>query len=254
MKSLAMRQIESYAVSQSTQRADQICVLHRVLQARLFGCMALEYISGGHMPLTDTGIKGLKPKETRYLVTDGRGLCLEVLPSGKLSWLYRYRFSGRPEKVVIGRYPDMSLKPARGVRDKLAALLATGRSPAQEKRLAKCALASSSTMQEFAERYYCEVVVRDRKDPSEYPSVSRQRDSAIPWQQNHSRRDRCRSANVGIPQTRQRTGSRRCRDTKPDKAYFRLRSSMWRDANKPRAGASHKVHHQNQNTDAGIIT
>jgi len=117
------------------------------------------------MALTDSGIKGLKSKETRYLVTDGRGLCLEVLPSGKLSWLYRYRFSRKPEKVVIGRYPDMSLKAARGARDKLAALLATGRSPAEEKRLAKGALANSSTMQEFAERYYREVVVRDRKDP-----------------------------------------------------------------------------------------
>jgi hypothetical protein len=55
------------------------------------------------MGLTDTGIKALKPKLTRYLVTDGRGLCLEVLPSGKLSWLFRYRFGGEPEKVAFGR-------------------------------------------------------------------------------------------------------------------------------------------------------
>jgi integrase len=117
------------------------------------------------MGLTDTGIKALKPKLTRYLVTDGRGLCLEVLPSGKLSWLFRYRFGGEPEKVAFGRYPEMSLKVARGERDKLAALLASGRSPAREKRLAKVALSRSSTMREFAERHYREVVVRQRKDP-----------------------------------------------------------------------------------------
>lgn len=117
------------------------------------------------MGLTDAGIKALKARATRYLVTDGRGLCLEVLPSEKLSWLYRYRFSGKPEKVAFGRYPEMSLKVARGERDKLAAVLASGRSPAQEKRLAKVALASSSTMREFAERHYREVVVRHRKDP-----------------------------------------------------------------------------------------
>jgi integrase len=59
----------------------------------------------------------------------------------------------------------MSLKAARGERNRLATLLAGGHSPAQEKRLAKVALASGSTMREFSERYYREVVVRDRKDP-----------------------------------------------------------------------------------------
>jgi hypothetical protein len=72
------------------------------------------------MFLADASIKALKPRDVRYLVTDGRGLCLEVLPSGKLSWLYRYRFKGKPEKVMFGRYPDMSLKSARQQRDKLA--------------------------------------------------------------------------------------------------------------------------------------
>jgi len=117
------------------------------------------------MPLTDRGIKALKPREIRYLVTDGRGLCLEVLPSGKLSWLFRYRFNGKPEKVAIGHYPDMSLKTARSERDRLAGLLLRGLSPAREKQLAKLAISSSRTMGEFAERYYHEIVVRNRKDP-----------------------------------------------------------------------------------------
>jgi integrase len=117
------------------------------------------------MALTDTGIKALKTRETRYLVTDGRGLCVEVLPSGKLSWLYRYRFNGKPEKVAIGRYPEMSLKAARSERDQLAGLVSRGQSPASEKKLAKVALASNSTMRDFADRYYREVVVRNRKDP-----------------------------------------------------------------------------------------
>jgi len=49
------------------------------------------------MALTDTAIKAREPQEMRYLVTDGRGHCLEVLPSGKLSWLYRYRCKGKAE-------------------------------------------------------------------------------------------------------------------------------------------------------------
>jgi len=117
------------------------------------------------MALTDTGIRALKPRKARYVITDGRGLCLEVLPSGKLSWLYRYRVKGAPEKVAIGRYPDLSLKAARNERDILAGLVSRGGSPAREKQFARLAVASKSTMQEFAERYYREVVVRNRKDP-----------------------------------------------------------------------------------------
>ncbi len=119
------------------------------------------------MALTDTSIRVLKPRRVRYLVTDGRGLCLEVLPSGKFSWLFRYRIRGRPEKVSLGRYPDLSLKAARCERDKQATLLAGGRSPAEEKRLAKMALTRDCTMREFAERYYHDIVQRDRKDPSD---------------------------------------------------------------------------------------
>ena len=129
--------------------------------------LALEYTKGGSMALTDKAIQGLKPRGTRYLVTDGRGLCLEILPSGHLSWLYRYRFKGKLEKVAIGSYPEMSLKVGRRERDRLATLLASGQSPAQKKRPAKAALASLSTMREFAERYYREVVVKHRKDPTD---------------------------------------------------------------------------------------
>jgi integrase len=47
----------------------------------------------------------------------------------------------------------------------LATMAAHGQSPAREKQLAKTAQASNSTVREFAERYFKEVVVRDRKDP-----------------------------------------------------------------------------------------
>jgi hypothetical protein len=50
--------------------------------------------------LTDAKIKSLRPREVRYLESDGRGLYIEVLPSGKLSCIYRYRFGGKPEKIV----------------------------------------------------------------------------------------------------------------------------------------------------------
>ena len=57
------------------------------------------------MPLTDTAIRALKPRDRRYSVTDDRGLVLEVFPTGGMLWHYRYRIAGKAERVTLGRYP-----------------------------------------------------------------------------------------------------------------------------------------------------
>lgn len=54
------------------------------------------------MSLNDTAIKALKPRPTRYDVTDRDGLLLEIHPSGKKVWRYRYRLNGKREKLTIG--------------------------------------------------------------------------------------------------------------------------------------------------------
>ena len=117
------------------------------------------------MKLTETAIKALKPRSIRYYVSDGRGLWLEIFPTGGMGWRYRYRMNGKAEKVTLGRYPDMSLKAARQKRDGLASMVAGGKSPASQKQLAKVALASATTLREFGERYYKEVVLRNVKEP-----------------------------------------------------------------------------------------
>jgi integrase len=119
----------------------------------------------GSMDLTDAAIKALKPRSIRYYVTDGRGLSLEIFPSGSMAWRFRYRLNGKPEKTALGRYPEMSLKAARHKRDEMASMVARGQSPAGQKRLAKVALASATTTREFGERYYKEVVLCSVKDP-----------------------------------------------------------------------------------------
>ena len=77
------------------------------------------------MPLTNTKIRSLAPRAARYLESDGNGLSLDVLPSGKMSWIFRYRLNGKQERVTLGRYPAMSLKAARERRDELAAQVAS---------------------------------------------------------------------------------------------------------------------------------
>ena len=117
------------------------------------------------MALTDAAIKALKPRTKRYSVSDARGLSLEVYTTGGMAWRYRYRLDGRLEKVALGKYPALTLKAARQKRDELAALVVRGESPARQKQLRKSALAATTTVREFGELYFKDVVMRDRKDP-----------------------------------------------------------------------------------------
>jgi integrase len=118
------------------------------------------------MPLTDTAIKAMKPRPKRYTVSDERGLVLEVFPTGGMLWHYRYRLDGKQERVTLGRYPALSLKLARGQRDERATMVALGQSPAQQKQLAKSAAADATSVSDFGERFFREIVSKDRKDVS----------------------------------------------------------------------------------------
>ncbi|HEY4011368.1 MAG TPA: integrase arm-type DNA-binding domain-containing protein [Acidobacteriaceae bacterium] len=119
------------------------------------------------MALSEFALKAVKPNPSRrYYIRDGQGLWLEVFPSGSMAWRYRYSQNGKPGKVALGKYPAVSLKAARKRRDEYAEMLAHGKSPAAHKQAAKVALADTTTVFEFGERYFKEIVQRDRKDPS----------------------------------------------------------------------------------------
>jgi hypothetical protein len=96
--------------------------------------------------LTDNRIKALKPQAKPYLVNDDNGLSLDVLASGKMSWLFRYRQSGKQERVKLGQYPAMSLKTARAARDAKATEVAEGESPALAAKLARAGLTTNPTV------------------------------------------------------------------------------------------------------------
>ena len=81
--------------------------------------------------LTDTAIRGLKPKASVYRVADAHGLALEVRPSGAKFWRYRYRFAGVANMLALGQYPAIPLQQARKERDRLRALLQAGSNPSQ---------------------------------------------------------------------------------------------------------------------------
>ncbi|MFA7330402.1 MAG: tyrosine-type recombinase/integrase [Candidatus Delongbacteria bacterium] len=116
------------------------------------------------MPLTDAALKAMKPKPKPYTVSDGRGLYVEVFPTGGVVWRFRYRLDGRLEKLTLGKYPELSLKLARAWRDEAAHKVLLGESPARQKQLAKVAADETATVAEFTERFLREVLAKDIKN------------------------------------------------------------------------------------------
>jgi integrase len=89
------------------------------------------------MPLTDTAIRGAKPREKPYKLSDERGLYLLVHPRGGRYWRLKYRLHRREKLLALGSYPDVSLATARGRRDAARKLIADGKDPAVVKRADK---------------------------------------------------------------------------------------------------------------------
>ncbi len=97
------------------------------------------------MILSDTTIRNAKPGLTPkgqvtdkpYKLSDGKGLYLEVAPSGGKWWRLKYRFEGKEKRLSLGVYPDVSLKDARERCDEARKLLANQIDPSQNRKAQK---------------------------------------------------------------------------------------------------------------------
>lgn len=58
-------------------------------------------------------IQATKPAEKEYLVSDGDGLFMRVLPTGKKTWQFVYTQGSRRRKLSLGDVADVSLAAAR---------------------------------------------------------------------------------------------------------------------------------------------
>jgi hypothetical protein len=68
-------------------------------------------------------------------ISDGRGLCLLVMPNGGRYRRYNYRFDGKPKTLALGVHPDVSLDKARARHQVARTLLADGVDPSARKRV-----------------------------------------------------------------------------------------------------------------------
>lgn len=107
------------------------------------------------MALSDTAIRGAKPRERPYKLADEKGLYLLVNASGSKLWRLKYRFGGQEKKLALGAYPDVSLKDARRRSDAARRRIVEGSDPSVERRRDKAAaaLSAATTFKSVADEY-----------------------------------------------------------------------------------------------------
>jgi len=94
-------------------------------------------MGGFAMALTDIQLKGLKPADRLYRKFDGKGLYIQVSPTGGRLFRFKYRFNGKEKTLSIGQYPDISLSDARKRLQEARELLAKGIDPSAQKQAEK---------------------------------------------------------------------------------------------------------------------
>lgn len=96
--------------------------------------------------LTVTAIRNAKPADKVQRLFDGRGLYLEITPSGARYWRLKYRHAGKEKRLALGVYPVVSLAEARKLRDAARKGLSEGRDPSAERKAGKArAVLSAAT-------------------------------------------------------------------------------------------------------------
>lgn len=89
------------------------------------------------MALTDAKIRAAKPAAAVQKLVDGFGLYLEISPTGRRSWRFRYWLDGKEARLTLGQYPLMSLQDARKERDRMREMVSRGVSPNQARKVEK---------------------------------------------------------------------------------------------------------------------
>ncbi len=107
------------------------------------------------MKFTDKSVAALKAKPERFEVWENgkTGLGVRVSPKGRKSWVYLYRFEGKPRRMTLGTYPAMRLASAHVKHAQAKEQLAKGIDPGSQEIERKRAQRDAETVNDLAEEY-----------------------------------------------------------------------------------------------------
>jgi integrase len=99
------------------------------------------------LPLPAPGSRGY------YRDSKVRGLQMAVYPTGRKSFVLYRKIEGRPERILIGSYPDLSIEQARGKASELNGAIAREENPAESRRKLNAEATLQEAFTDFLERY-----------------------------------------------------------------------------------------------------
>lgn len=100
--------------------------------------------------LTDAKLRKMngKPIPKRIEVSDANGLSVRITPNGVIVFQYRYKIDGRPRRMTIGQYDQISLKEAREQVSEFRKLVAVGKDPITARDMAVEANIKAATVED----------------------------------------------------------------------------------------------------------
>jgi integrase len=102
---------------------------------------------------TDRKIQALRPRSTRYEVTEPGGLWLRVTSNGVKSWCFRYRIGGMHRRMVFGGYPEVTLADARLKLAHAKAQIRNGQDPGAIQEMERQARRTAPTIDDMVDEY-----------------------------------------------------------------------------------------------------
>jgi len=116
---------------------------------------------------TDRFLASLRPKEKKYVVREGRGFALQVLPTGTKTFLYIFELNKQKGYYQLGNYPAISLAEARVAYNDAYNLVKKGSDPREEKKAVleeKERIAREAKQEEEAAAFVAAQIERDTFD------------------------------------------------------------------------------------------
>ncbi|MCP4701229.1 MAG: site-specific integrase [Gammaproteobacteria bacterium] len=94
-----------------------------------------------------------KGKRAYYYDAKTRGLGIAVTSAGTQTFILYRKINGKPERITLGHYPDISIEEARGLAYEALAAIARGENPNDRRRLARAEWTLKYLFAEYLERY-----------------------------------------------------------------------------------------------------
>jgi len=133
------------------------------------------------MPLTQSLVVNVQPREKTYRLFDGLGLYLEVTPQGGKLWRIKYYIAGRDQRLSLGTFPVVSLKHARLRYLAIRRQLESGLNPAELRREAKRKLTRKEETLEAIAREWHQHLAAKWTDSHRDRILSRLESHVFPW-------------------------------------------------------------------------